>query len=78
MKPIALIALPLLFATEPALAGNSELSLAALVGAHSPHLTAAEKTLLENSGLTRNRTTLKAVIATSPVVLAAAHVAPED
>lgn len=30
-----------------ALAGNSELSLAALVGVHSPHLTAAEKALLE-------------------------------
>jgi hypothetical protein len=47
VKPIALIVLPLLLATGSALAGNSELSLAALVGAHSPHLTTAEKTLFE-------------------------------
>jgi hypothetical protein len=46
MKSIALIALPLALAAPAAVAGNSELSLAALVGAHSPHLNGAEKALL--------------------------------
>ncbi|MBO0732951.1 MAG: hypothetical protein J2P49_01240 [Methylocapsa sp.] len=47
MKLIALAALPLLFATQPAFADNGDLSLAALAGAHSPDLTRAQKKLLE-------------------------------
>ena len=42
-----ILALSLSLAAFPALAGNSELSLAALVGLHSPHLSAAERAQLE-------------------------------
>ena len=41
------IALVALLSASPASAGNSELSLAALVGLHSPHLSAPEKEQLE-------------------------------
>ena len=47
MKPIAFFTLPLLLAASAAYAGNSELSLAALLGVHSPHLSTAEKAQLE-------------------------------
>jgi hypothetical protein len=41
------LALSLTILASSAQAGNSELTLAALVGLHSPHLSAAEKTQLE-------------------------------
>ncbi len=51
MKKIAFLALPLLLAGQSAFAGGAEgngaISLAALVGEHSPHLTPAEKALLD-------------------------------
>lgn len=47
MRPFAFGALVALVASSPACAGNSELSLAALVGLHSPRLSAAEKGQLE-------------------------------
>jgi hypothetical protein len=51
MKPIALMAVPLAFASQAALAagsvqGNGALALAALVGEHSPHVKPLEKIAL--------------------------------
>ena len=47
MRPLPAAMLFALLIAFPACAGNSELSLAALIGLHSPHLSAPEKEQLE-------------------------------